>query len=115
MEGVSMYLKPEELKAVLGRWRDHFQEVRILLDSYTIFAAKATKYKNPIHAVGVKQVYGFDDPKDLETGTGLSFVGEHSLMPESLILQLPKRERRFFRTLFAGDLAKSLYRLYEYQ
>ena len=115
MEGVSMYLKPEELRAVLGRWRDHFQEVRILLDSYTSFAAKATKYKNPIHAVGVKQVYGFDDPKDLETGTGLSFVGEHSLTPESLILQLPKREQRFFRTLFAGDLAKRLCRLYEYQ
>ena len=114
MEGVSMYLKPEELRAVLGRWRDHFQEVRILLDSYTSFAAKATKYKNPIHAVGVKQVYGFDDPKDLETGTGLSFVGAHSLTPESLIQQLPKREQRFFRVLFAGNLAKRIYRLYEY-
>ena len=114
LEGVSMYLKPEELKAALGRWRDHFQEVRILLDSYTIFAAKATKYKNPIHAVGVKQVYGFDDPKDLETGTGLSFVGAHSLTPESLIQQLPKREHRFFRVLFAGNLAKRIYRLYEY-
>ena len=114
MEGVSMYLKPEELRAVLGRWRDHFQEVRILLDSYTAFAAKATKYKNPIHEVGVKQVYGFDDPKDLETGTGLSFAGEHSLTPESLIQQLPKREQRFFRVLFAGNLEKRIYRLYEY-
>lgn len=114
MEGVSMYLKPEERKAVLGRWRDHFQEVRILLDSYTILAAKATKYKNPIHEVGVKQVYGFDDPKNLEMGTGLSFVGAHSLTPESLIQQLPKREQRFFRVLFAGNLAKKIYRLYEY-
>ena len=114
MEGVSMYLKPEELKAALGRWNNHFKEIRILLDSYTIFAAKATKYKNPIHEVGVKQVYGFDDPKDLEMGTGLSFVGEHSLTPESLIQQLPKREQRFFRVLFAGNLAKRIYRLYEY-
>ena len=114
MEGISMYLMPEELRAALGRWRDHFQKVRILLDSYTIFAAKATKYKNPIHAVGVKQVYGFDDPKDLEMGTGLSFVGAHSLTPESLIQQLPKREQRFFRVLFAGNLAKRIYRLYEY-
>lgn len=114
MEGVSMYLKPEELKAALGRWNNHFKEIRILLDSYTIFAAKATKYKNPIHEVGVKQVYGFDDPKDLETGTGLSFVGAHSLTPESLIQQLPKREHRFFRVLFTGNLAKRIYRLYEY-
>ena len=114
LEGVSMYLKPEVLRAALGRWNNHFKEIRILLDSYTIFAAKATKYKNPIHEVGVKQVYGFDDPKDLEMGTGLSFVGEHSLTPESLIQQLPKREQRFFRVLFAGNLAKRIYRLYEY-
>lgn len=115
MEGVSMYLTPEELKAVLKRWKEHFPEVRLLLDSYTVFAAKATKYKNPINQVGVTQVYGFDEPGELEDGTGLAFVQEHSLTPEDLIVQLPKREQGFFKVMFAGKLAKKIYRLYEYR
>lgn len=115
MEGVSMYLNPAELKMVLKRWKNHFGEVRILMDSYTVFAASATKYKNPINEVGVTQVYGFDDPHDLEVGAGIAFVQEHSLTPAPLIRQLPKREQKFFRTMFAGTFAAKLYRLYEYR
>lgn len=115
MEGVSMYLKPEELKSVLKLWKDRFGEVRILMDTYTVFAAKATKYKNPINEVGVTEVYGLDDPESLLDGTGLSKVQEHSLTPEDLIAQLPKREQGFFRYVFAGKMAKKIYRLYELQ
>jgi O-methyltransferase involved in polyketide biosynthesis len=114
MEGISMYLQPEELKMVLKRWKAHFGEVRILMDTYTVFAAKATKYKNPINEVGVTQVYGFDDPKTLGE-TGLSFVREHSLTPDRLISLLPRREQGFFRCFFAGNMAKKIYRLYEYR
>ena len=115
MEGISMYLKPQELKTVLKRWKDHFGTVRILLDAYTVFAAKATKYKNPINEVGVTKVFGLDDPRELEQGTGITFAREHSLTPNWLTEQLPKGERRFFRAMFAGGLAKKIYRLYEYQ
>lgn len=115
MEGISMYLEMPELRRVLQRWKGHFREVRILMDSYSIFAAKATKYKNPIHAVGVTRVYGFDDPRDLEKGTGISFVQEHALTPDRLIRQLPKQEQGFFRILFGGKTARKIYRLYEYR
>jgi O-methyltransferase involved in polyketide biosynthesis len=113
MEGISMYLQPSELKAVLKGWKDHFGEVRIFMDSYTVFAAKATKYKNPINQVGVTQVYGFDDPNALEEA-GISFVREHALTPEWLISQLPKKEQGFFRRMFAGKMAEKIYRLYEF-
>lgn len=115
MEGVSMYLEFEALRSVLKRWKDHFGEIRVLMDSYTVFASRATKYKNPIHEVGVTQVYGFDDPHDLAENTGLTFKQEHSLTPEYLIRKLPKGEQRFFRTLFAGKMARKIYRLYEYR
>lgn len=114
MEGVSMYLTDEERKAVLQRWVNHFSHCRILLDSYTTFAAKATKYKNPINEVGVTEVFGFDDPGELTACTGLTFAGEHSLTPEDLICQLPRFEQAFFRRVFAGKFAKKIYRLYEY-
>jgi len=114
MEGVSMYLEPEELKSVLRSWKRHFSEVRILMDTYTVFAAKATKYKNPINEVGVTKVYGFDDPRELED-SGFAFVQEHSLTPDHLIRQLPEKEQGFFKTMFAGKLAKKIYRLYEFR
>lgn len=115
MEGISMYLQPEELKTVLKHWKNRFGDVRILLDAYTMFAAKATKYKNPVNMVGVTEVYGLDDPKTLEANTGIAFVQEHIMTPETLILQLSKREQRIFRSLYAGKMAKKLYRLYEYR
>lgn len=112
MEGVSMYLPIEELNAVLQQWRIHFSEVHLLMDTYTTFAARATKYKNPINEVGVTQVYGFDNPREV---TALDFVREHDLTPEELIGQLKKNEQGFFRTMFSGRIAKKIYRLYEYK
>lgn len=114
LEGVSMYLQPEELREALRRWKAHFGEVRILLDSYTVFAAKATRYKNPINAVGVTRVYGLEDPRELETGTGITFRMEYSMTPDWLISQLPEKEQWIFKKLFAGKMAKKMYRLYEF-
>ena len=115
MEGLSMYLQVPELKALLGALREHFDRVHLLMDVYTVFGAKATRYKNPINTVGVTQVYGLDDPEELTAATGFRFVREHDLTPDSLIAELPKGEQGFFRTLFAGKAAKRIYRLYEYE
>ena len=112
MEGVSMYLTLEELNQVLTVWQNHFSHISLLMDTYTTFAAKATKYKNPINEVGVTEVFGMDSP---ECVTGLQFVAEHTLTPEDMIALLKKSEQGFFRRLFAGKLAKKIYRLYEYQ
>ena len=115
MEGVSMYLTVPELLALLKQLSGHFDSAVLLMDTYTVFAAKATRYKNPINEVGVTQVYGFDDPLILTEKTEFRFAGEHSLTPDAMIAELPRREQRFFRTMFAGKMAKKIYRLYEYK
>ena len=115
MEGVSMYLTPQERLALLKALSGHFDRVHLLLDAYTVFAAKATKYKNPINDVGVTQVYGFDDPREPETGTGFAWIREHEMTPEYLIETLPKAEQGIFRLLFAGKTARRFYRLHEYE
>jgi len=66
MEGVSMYLSLKELTHVLENIRNHFGRVNIMIDCYTVCAAKASKFKNPINDVGVTVVHGIDDPKLLE-------------------------------------------------
>jgi len=115
MEGVSMYFEPEELKQLLKNLRCQFEEIAILIDCYTIFGAKASKYKNPINEVGVTTVYGIGDPKELETGTEILFIKEHEMTPDYLIGELKGMEKVIFKKVFAGSFAKKIYRLYEYQ
>ena len=115
MEGVSMYLTNAELQTLFCRLNSRFTRLSILMDSYTTFAAKATKYKNPINQVGVTQVYGFDDSLLPISETNIRFLREWELTPEDLILTLPRREQGFFRAMFAGRFAKKIYRLYEYK
>ena len=110
MEGVSMYLSPVELNEVLDRVAAHFERILLLTDCYTAFGAKISRYKNPINDVGVTEVYGMDNPNTL-----MGFVREHEMTPADLIDELPGMERRIFRILYAGAMAKKLYRLYEYR
>lgn len=115
MEGVSMYFKLDELKQLLRDLKSNFNEVKILMDCYTTFAAKASKYKNPINDVGVTAVYGIDDPKTLEESTGISFVIEHEMTPNNLGNELRGTDRKVFEKIFAGKFSKKMYRLYEYR
>ena len=110
MEGVSMYLSPEKLKQALERMAAHFESVHLLMDCYTTFAAKASRHRNPINDVGVTQVYGMDDPTTVE-----GFVREHNMTPQELIHELQGMERKIFQTLYAGGVARKMYRLYEYR
>ena len=114
MEGVSMSLTEDELKVALAAIGEHFDHVSLLMDCYTTFAAKMSKYKNPINDVGVTTVYGIDDPLLLQTHA-LRFVAEHEMTPKSYIEQLHGAEKGIFSKLYAGKLSKKLYRLYEFK
>ena len=115
MEGVSMYLAPEELCMLLSRLCECFGKVSLLLDAYTVFAAKASKYKNPINDVGVTEVYGADSGEAVCRGTGLSFVSEHCMTPLQKINELRGAEKFIFRRVYGGGIAKKMYRMYEYE
>lgn len=115
MEGVSMYLRPEELNNLLIEIGNRFDNVDLLMDCYSVFAAKASKYKNPINDVGVTQVYGIDDPTLLVRGTPLHFRGEKEMTPGSYIEELSGKEKTIFKKLYAGKMAKKMYKLYEFE
>lgn len=114
MEGISMYLKQEELQSVMKNLEDHFEEVTLLMDCYTEFAAKASKYKNPINDVGVTEVYGIDNPRVLESNV-IKYVREHEMTPQKFIDELVGMEKFIFQKLYAGNMSKKLYKLYEFQ
>lgn len=114
MEGVSMYLTTAELQGLMAAFCAHFEQLNVLMDCYSIMAAKASKYKNPINDVGVTRVYGLDEPKLLEQGR-LAFAKEHSMTPQPYIDELKGGEKFIFSKLYAGGFAKRLYRLFEFR
>ena len=114
MEGISMYLKRDELTQLLTRLAEQFDSVHLLMDCYTEFAAKASKVKNPINDVGVTEVYGLDDPKLIETEE-IRFQQEMDMTPADLIDDQSGMEKTVFRKLNAGSIARKMYRMYEFR
>ena len=114
MEGVSMYLTVDEMRNLADSLCNHFENLMLLVDSYTSFAAKMSKRRNPINDVGVTEVYGIDNPQSYQCEE-LAFVKEHTMIPQKYINELRGLERFIFIKLYAGSFSKKLYRLFEYQ
>lgn len=114
MEGVSMYLKTEEMHKLIASLCEHFEKISFLMDSYTVLAAKMSKHKNPINDVGVTEVYGTDNPESFQHGKFI-FIKEHSMIPQKYIDELRGVEKYIFQKLYAGNFSKNLYRMFEYR
>lgn len=114
MEGVSMYLKDNEIQNLFNNLASHFEHISLLADCYTIKAAKISKHKNPINDVGVTNVYGVDNP-EIFTSESVEFVKEHNMTPQKFIDELHGAEKWIFSKLFAGGFSKKMYRLFEYR
>lgn len=113
LEGVSMYLTNQELHDFFAAIEKKYRDVHVLMDVYTMFAARASKHKNPINQVGVTTVYGMDSVDDVIKGTRLKLAAEHSLTPPNLVEELRPSERLFFSIMFNESLYRKIYRLYE--
>ena len=114
MEGVSMYMSAEQMRGLADSLCDHFEKIYLLVDCYSTFAAKMSKYKNPVKDVGVSEVYGIDTPEEFQTDR-LCYVCEREMTPQKYIDELEGFEKRIFSKLYAGDFSKKLYRMFEYQ
>ncbi len=113
LEGLSMYLSNSQVRGLLQALEEKYRALHILMDVYTEFGVKASKYKNPVNDVGVTELYGIDDIESVINGLRISFVKEHSFTPAALVKELPPVDRLFFTLLFTGKLYRKIYRLYE--
>ena len=114
MEGVSMYLTNEEWRNLTAQICARFDKVSLLTDCYTPFAVKASKWHNPINAVGVTQVCGVADPIDLQNGD-LAFEKELEMIPQKYVDELHGLEKWIFARVYAGKISKKLYKLFAYK
>lgn len=112
-EGISMYLKNEQLNALFKALSEKYESLNILMDVYTVWGAKASKYKNPINDVGVTTVWGIDDMQKVLADTEIICKEEHPLTPDYLVKELKLSEQLFFKTVFSKGIYRKIYRLYE--
>ena len=113
LEGLSMYLTNSQVRGLLQALDKKYRKLHILMDVYTEFGVKASKYKNPVNEVGVSMLYGINDIWSIIDGLRIRFVKEHSFTPAALIKELPPVDRLFFKMLFTGKLYRKIYRMYE--
>lgn len=114
MEGVSMYLTAQQMKKLVADLQNRFENTVLIADFYSEFAAKMSKYKNPVNEVGATIYSGMDNPLQLVLNDKITFIKEHDMTPDNLINLLDKNEQLIFRKIYAGKFAKWLYRLFEY-
>ncbi len=115
LEGISMYMTNSEVAELFKALQKKYKQVNILMDVYTVFGTKASKYKNPINSVGVNKVYGIDNPEVVLKGNNMKFVNEYTMTPKKLVSQLKGFEKFFFDKVFEGKITKKIYRLFEYK
>lgn len=115
LEGLSMYLTNDQLVQLLRILSEKYREIHILMDVYTVFGAKASKYKNPVNDLGVSTLYGVDAITQLLESTRISLAAEHSFTPDYLVNELTGFDKHFFRLMFTGKMYRKIYRLYELQ
>lgn len=112
MEGVSMYFENNKLLNIFKVLSAKYQEVSIILDTYTNFAAKASKYKNPANNLGVNTFYGVHDINELIKDTEYKVIKELIFTPTYLVDELKGFEHFFFKLMFVNKLYSKLYRLH---
>ena len=113
LEGLSMYLTNAQLRALLGTLGEKYPRLHVLMDVYTLFSARASRWKNPVNDVGVTRLYGVGDINALVQDLPLRVKAEHSFTPARLVNELSGAERILFQMLFTGRIYGRIYRLFE--
>lgn len=113
LEGISMYLSNGQINRFFLALQEKYQKMHILMDVYTKFGARASKYKNPVNDVGVTKLYGIDDLQSILQNTEIKLKAEHSLTPDRLVNELSGFDKFFFKLMFTGAMYRKIYRLYE--
>jgi len=111
-EGLSMYLSEADMKNLMENFRKRFSKTTFYFDAYSPFAAKMSKYKNPINAVDAKIDFAMSDPHLLETDNIRCVLNNDIILPE-YVNKLKGIDKIRFK--FMGNFGKNMYRIFGYE
>lgn len=110
-EGLSMYLTKEELTSLMDEFAKCFSVTMFMFDAYSDFAAKASKFKNPINAVDAKISFSMDDCAVLtDEVEGAQCVLDSDIIQPEYINRLSGIYKTRFR--FMRKAGAKMYRIY---
>lgn len=111
-EGLSMYLSENDMKNLIENLRNKFSRATFIFDAYSTFAAKMSKYKNPINNVDAKIDFAMDKPEILEN-ENVKCILNSDIIQKKYVNKLKGIDR--FRFKFMGSAGKNMYRIFGYE
>ena len=111
-EGLSMYLSENDMRNLIENFRKHFKKTTFIFDAYSPFAAKMSKYKNPINNVDAKIDFAMDKPELLETDK-VKCILNSDIIQVKYVNKLKGIDKIRFK--FMGGAGKNLYRIFGYE
>lgn len=111
-EGITMYLTEYEMKALFEAFKSKFQKTLFVFDAYSGFAARMSKYKNPVNSVNAKICFSMDS-SDIFEQEGISCIMNNDIIRKEYIDKLSGIYKMRFR--FMRKFGSNLYRIYGYK
>ena len=112
-EGLTMYLKEEEIRELLSQINNKFESVHLLFDAYSKKGVKASKIKNPVNKMKAKVTYGIDRPEDfVKLNNKLEHINTYLIRKDNN--NLHGLTKFIFNNLYCGKISQSMYKIYEF-
>lgn len=113
-EGLSMYLTEDEMISLIDAIGESFSKATFLFDAYSKTAAKLSRLKNPINAMGAKIYFSMSDPAVLEKRCkNAKCTLNNDIILSEYIELLGGLWRSRFKLM--GQFGASFYRIYGYK
>ena len=111
-EGLSMYLSENDIKNLIECFRKKFRKTTFVFDAYSPFAAKMSKYKNPINNVNAKIDFAMDEPEILETDN-VKCIMNNDIIQHKYVSKIKGLDKLSFK--FMCSAGKNMYRIFGYE
>jgi O-methyltransferase involved in polyketide biosynthesis len=115
-EGLLMYLKESEVKALLLALRDRFPGCVVAFDAFSVLTARSAQAHPSVRRTGASFHWGIDDPRDIETwAPGIRLLEEWYFSRSEDLDKLSAGMRMMFRFSGLFALANRAHRVLVYQ
>jgi len=115
-EGLFMYLKEEEVKALILKLQKEFSGCQVVFDSYSALTAKHIKHHPSIKKTGACIYWGIDDAHEIEKwNAGIHLIEKWYFTQSEDINKLGTRYKFLFKLSGLFSAAKKAHRILVFQ
>jgi O-methyltransferase involved in polyketide biosynthesis len=115
-EGLTPYLKDEEIRELFLAFKKKFQQATFIFDAYSELSVKLSQRHNPVNKLGAKIRWGLDDPRKIEAiAEGIKHVDTKYFTGRYITGKLKGFTRVWFKAIYSNPFVNNLYRIYVFQ